>query len=201
MFTRLRSTVLAGSGGLILVLSLSGIVAAATILTAIAAPVADPIQPAALVDTTATFEDLDGNGVDDDCQTDVVANPDAAAAAEKAADLDGDGKISVSEAAQSGRTGGKNCNHGGYVSAVAHSGDACDDAEPAETTDAADEVGTLPDGETVVAVVTETTTETTTADTTCTEETTDATEAVETTTETSETTDTTVCETTVTTTT
>ena len=36
-----------------------------------------------------------------------------------AADLDHDGAISVSEAAQSDWVGGKNCNHGGYVSSVA----------------------------------------------------------------------------------
>jgi hypothetical protein len=77
-----------------------------------------------VADTTLTFEDLDGNGVDDDCQDAVVPDAEAAAAALLATDLDGDGKVSVSEAAQSGWTGGKNCNHGGYVRGV---------AKPAET--------------------------------------------------------------------
>jgi hypothetical protein len=55
-----------------------------------------------------------------------VANPVAAPAALAAADLNSDGTISVSEAAQSGWTGGTNCNHGGYVSGVANgSGDDC----------------------------------------------------------------------------
>jgi hypothetical protein len=69
-----------------------------------------------------------------------VANPEAAAAAFAAADLDGDGAISVTEAAQSGWTGGLNCNHGGYVSQVATAEDEADDeaeeevdeTEPAE---------------------------------------------------------------------
>ena len=69
----------------------------------------------------AAFVDLNGNDVDDTCETEaVVADPAAADAAETAVDLDGDGTISVSEAAQSDRIGGKNCNHGGYVSWVAH---------------------------------------------------------------------------------
>jgi hypothetical protein len=104
---------------MLLVLSLSGVVAAATVLTAITAPVVDPTVPAVVADTTNTFEDVDGNGIDDDCQTDPVADPVAAASAEVAADLNGDGTLSVSEAAQSGWTGGTNCNHGGYVSNVA----------------------------------------------------------------------------------
>ena len=67
-----------------------------------------------------------------------MADPVAAAAALAAADLNGDGTISVSEAAQSGWTGGTNCNHGGYVSGVAHgSGDGCaaGGTTPATTTD------------------------------------------------------------------
>src|SRR5206468_566467 len=104
MFARARSMSFAGGGGLALALTLAGVVAGATVLTAVVSP---PTQPAAPVaDTTATFEDLDGNGVDDQCQTDVVvvADPVAAAAAEAAVDLNGDGTISVSEAAQSDRT-------------------------------------------------------------------------------------------------
>ena len=54
-----------------------------------------------------------------------MADPVAAAAALAAADLDHDGTISVSEAARSGWTGGKNCNHGGYVSGVAHDSARC----------------------------------------------------------------------------
>ena len=69
----------------------------------------------------AAFVDLNGNDVDDTCETDpIVEDAAAAEAAEDAVDLDGDGTVSVSEAARSGRIGGKNCNHGGYVSWVAH---------------------------------------------------------------------------------
>ena len=118
MVKRLRTTSFAGFGAILLVLIVSGMVAAASLLTAIAAPEPDPVGPA-VVDTTQTFEDANGNGIDDDCETDVVAN-DTAAAADAAVDLNGDGTISVSEAAQSDRTGGTNCNHGGYVSQVAH---------------------------------------------------------------------------------
>jgi hypothetical protein len=68
----------------------------------------------------AAFVDLNGNDIDDACETDpIVEDAEAAEAAETAVDLDGDGTISVSEAAQSDRIGGKNCNHGGYVSWVA----------------------------------------------------------------------------------
>ncbi len=128
MVTRLRSTWLAGGGAILLVLSLSGIVAAATLAGdggGSAVLPADP--PSGATDTTKTFEDIDGNGIDDDCQDPAaVADPVAAAAALAAADLNHDGTISVSEAAQSGWTGGTNCNHGGYVSGVAHaSGDEC----------------------------------------------------------------------------
>ena len=118
---------------MLLALSLTGVVAAAALVSVITAP--PTTDPAVVADTTLTFEDLDGNGVDDDCQTEVVvADPVAAAAAEAAADLDGDGVISTSEAAQSNRVGGKNCNHGGYVSTVAHTDEAC---APADETDTA----------------------------------------------------------------
>ncbi len=130
MFSRIRSISLAGGGAMALVLALSGVVAAATVMTALASPAADPVP--VVVDTTATFEDLDGNGVDDDCQTEVVADETAAADAEKAADLNGDGIISVSEAAQTGRIGGKHCNHGGYVSSVAQGEEAPDADEDAD---------------------------------------------------------------------
>jgi hypothetical protein len=133
MFRRLRTTSLAGSGALVLVLVVSGMVAAASILTAVAAPVADPTEPT-VIDTTATFEDLNGNGVDDDCDEAVEADQEAADAAAEAVDLNGDGTVSVSEAAQSDRTGGVNCNHGGYVSGVAH--ETCDAADSTEGADA-----------------------------------------------------------------
>jgi hypothetical protein len=78
----------------------------------------------------AAFVDLNGNDVDDTCETEAVVEDAAAAeAAEKAVDLDGDGTISVSEAAHSDRIGGKNCNHGGYVSWVAH-GSCADPTTP-----------------------------------------------------------------------
>jgi len=77
----------------------------------------------------AAYVDINGNGIDDTCETgDIVADPDAAAADDEAVDLDGDGTISVSEAAQSDRIGGVNCNHGGYVSWVAHG--SCADPTP-----------------------------------------------------------------------
>jgi hypothetical protein len=106
-------------------------VAAASLLTAIAAPEPDPVGPA-VVDTTQTFEDANGNGIDDDCEDAVVADEAAAAAADSAADLNGDGTVSVSEAAHSDRVGGTNCNHGGYVSQVAH--DTCDAGTDTGTT-------------------------------------------------------------------
>ena len=77
----------------------------------------------------AAYVDINGNGIDDTCEAgDIVADPDAAAADDEAVDLDGDGTISVSEAAQSDRIGGVNCNHGGYVSWVAHG--SCADPTP-----------------------------------------------------------------------
>jgi hypothetical protein len=146
MFTRLRSTWLAGGGAVLLALSLSGVVAAAALVSAIATPQVDEAPPAD-ADTTLTFEDLDGDGIDDDCDDEVVADDAAALAAEEAADLDSDGVISTSEAAQSGRIGGTNCNHGGYVSIVAH-GDEC--AEDPAATETETETGT--DANAAVAV-------------------------------------------------
>jgi len=133
MVRRLRTTSFAGFGAVLLVLIVSGMVAAASVLTAIAAPEPDQVGPA-VVDTTQTFEDANGNGIDDDCETGVVADETAAAAADAAVDLNGDGTVSVSEAAQSDRTGGTNCNHGGYVSQVAH--DTCGDTTATGSTDA-----------------------------------------------------------------
>ena len=113
---------------MLLVLSMTGLAAAA--------PLVDDTTPA----TLATFEDLNGNGIDDDCETAVTADAAAVTAAMAAVDLDADGVVSTSEAAHSGWIGGKNCNHGGYVSWVArqldrsggrnwHETDEADEAE------------------------------------------------------------------------
>ena len=131
MLTRLRSSWLAGGGAVLLVLSLSGMAAAATLVSDSTDPLVTPGDPAVgTTDTTLTFEDIDGNGVDDDCQAVAAgALPEAAAAAFAAVDLDGDGAISTSEAARSDWVGGRNCNHGGYVSGVAGAPDGCGDSE------------------------------------------------------------------------
>ena len=114
---------------MLLVVSMSGLAAAATLV--------DDTTPA----TIATFEDLNGNGIDDDCETVVVANPDAVTTAMAAVDANADGVISTTEAAHSDWVGGANCNHGGYVSTVANSTvdgtsdttpDACDQADAPE---------------------------------------------------------------------
>ena len=82
MFARVRNLSVAGGSALALTILLSGVVAAATVLSAITVVNSDPTAP--VVDTSKTFEDVDGNGIDDDCQTgDVVADPVAAASAEK----------------------------------------------------------------------------------------------------------------------
>jgi len=80
----------------------------------------------------AAFVDLNGNDIDDSCEDPETVEPDEtkAAEAEAAVDTNDDGTISVSEAAHSDRIGGKNCNHGGYVSWVAHG--SCPDPAPAE---------------------------------------------------------------------
>lgn len=140
MSMRTKTPGLAGAAAILLVLSLSGVVAGANLVGDSAPSTKGLVNP--------TFEDIDGNGVDDDCQAEVVADPEAEAAAEAAVDTDGDGTISVSEAAHSDRIGGTNCNHGGYVSTVAHGADAC--TEPGVT-------GPLPpEGETGTETGTET---------------------------------------------
>jgi hypothetical protein len=121
MFKGMRSTWLAGSGALLLVLSISGFVAAATIAKVGEDPTVDPVT------TTQGFVDVNDDGIQDTCQTDVVVNAEVGAGAAALADLDHDGQISISEAAQSWFIGGVNCNHGGYVSGVAH---ACGDTVP-----------------------------------------------------------------------
>jgi hypothetical protein len=132
MFNRLRSGALAGGGALLLILSISGMAMGAS-LTSDSGP----------VDTS--FVDVDGDGVADHCQTEAAAeNTEAAQAAFDAADLNDDGEISVSEAAQSGWTGGVNCNHGGYVSEVSQAADSCEagDTEEPEATETGTEEGT-----------------------------------------------------------
>ena len=130
--TKRRSTWLGTIGALFLVLSLSGVAAGATPPDAV---------PDEVVDTTATFEDIDGNGIDDDCQdVDAVADEDAAAAADLAVDANADGTISTTEAAHSDRIGGKNCNHGGYVSWIAHQDVACEVTPTEPTTEPAVEL-------------------------------------------------------------
>jgi len=139
-----RSRWLAGAAGLFLVLSISGVAMGVT------PPDAEPD-----VDTTATYEDVDGNGIDDDCQVEVAVADQAAVDAELlTVDVNADGVISTSEAAHSARIGGKNCNHGGYVSWIAHQKHECaveptvdEPTEPAE--DETDEtvVTTPPDAE------------------------------------------------------
>ncbi len=121
-----RSTWLGGTGAMLLVLSLSGVVAAATVFTAATGP-APAAEPLPTVDTTASFEDIDGNGIDDDCQAvpAVAADQTVIDAEVATVDVNADGVISTTEAAHSARIGGKNCNHGGYVSWIAHQSDTC----------------------------------------------------------------------------
>ncbi len=110
---------------MLLVLSMTGLAAAATLV--------DDTTPA----TLSTFEDLNGNGIDDDCETAVTADAAAVTLAMADVDVNADGVISTTEAAHSGWVGGKNCNHGGYVSMVAHgSADDCDEAESPEAPEA-----------------------------------------------------------------
>ena len=89
--------------------------------------------------TLRTWEDLNGDGVDDDCATSAVsADPAAAAAALLVVDVNADGKISTTEAAHSDWVGGVNCNHGGFVSWVTQSWDKnADGAEAAKKNQAA----------------------------------------------------------------
>jgi hypothetical protein len=127
--TRLRSTWLASAGAVVLVLLFAGLAAGRVVLTE-DAPAPEVTTP----DTTAAFADLNGNGIDDACEEvgTVVPDPTAEASAAAAVDEDADGVISVPEAAHSDRTGGTNCNHGGYVSWVAEGS-----PDPTEQTEAA----------------------------------------------------------------
>jgi hypothetical protein len=146
MLSRLRTTWLAGSGALILVLAVAGAAIGAPVPTSSEEPAPDEAAPL-VVDTALTFEDADGDSIDDDCDAEVTADAEAAAAAAAAVDANADGVISVAEAAQSERTGGANCNHGGYVSnvaqeqcdAVVDDGDPAEGAAEVEPTDECDE--------------------------------------------------------------
>jgi hypothetical protein len=188
MLHRFRSSWLAGGGALLLVLSMSGLAAAASLVSDTSTHTQDATLPAGDGTTLLTFVDVNGNGIDDACEPAPAADTVAAAAAFTAADLDGDGTISVTEAAQTGWVGGTNCNHGGYVSSVAQtSTDTCDQsAETADTTDeSADESkddssdGTTEDSgdqatdPSTTTVATTTTTTTTATTTTCTQSPTD----------------------------
>jgi len=142
MLHRFRTQWLAGGGALLLILSMSGLASAATIVSDSTSSTQDATQPAGDSTPSLAFQDLNGNGIDDACETAVTPDGVAAAAALSAADLDGNGTISVSEAAQSGWIGGANCNHGGYVSSVAKtSTDSCDQADTngGNATESADE--------------------------------------------------------------
>lgn len=136
MLVRLRSMALAWGGAMVLIMSATGLVAASS-LAGDSAPASD--TSVTTTDTPATFTDTNGDGIDDTCQDAVVADQAAADAAVKAADTNGDGNISVSEAAQTDWIGGANCNHGGYVSSVANaSGGDCSAGTPDNSTDTPD---------------------------------------------------------------
>jgi hypothetical protein len=145
MTTRLRTTWLAGGVALLFALTIGGAALGADTVGQPGTATDEPAAPL-LTEVTATFVDVDGDGIADTCDSDVVADPDAAAAAEMAVDANGDGAISVSEAAHSSRIGGTNCNHGGYVSTVAKErcgtdssadADAADGAAPTDESEAA----------------------------------------------------------------
>jgi hypothetical protein len=121
-----RRTWVAAPGALLLALAVSGAVLGATVLTT--GPTPEEVTDPLVVGTAATWEDVDGNGIDDDCQDGAATvDADAALAAFTAADTDGDGTISVDEAAHTAWVGGANCNHGGFVSFVAEAQDADED--------------------------------------------------------------------------
>jgi hypothetical protein len=132
VFTRIRTTSMASVGAVVLVLMFAGLAMGRVVLNDSTPTVTTdaPVAP----DTTATFDDINGNGIDDDCEENEVADPAAVAAELLAVDTNADGVISVTEAAHSARTGGQNCNHGGYVSWVAQ---GSQDATTDTTTDAA----------------------------------------------------------------
>jgi hypothetical protein len=164
---------------------MSGLAAAASIVSDTTSQTQDATPPAGDGNPSLTFLDANGNGIDDACETAVTPDSVAAAVAFTAADLDGNGTISVSEAAQSGWVGGANCNHGGYVSSVAKtSTDSCDKADGSadDSNESADESnghvteGTSEDSRDQASDTSTTTASTTTASTTitpCAQDTTD----------------------------
>ena len=100
MFKRLRTTWMAGSGALLLVLSLSGVVAGASFLAA-TGPAQESADPG-VVDAEKVLNDAD-------CEV-VAPAPDAIVTTPNAHGT------WISQVAQSDAIGGKNCNHGGAVS-------------------------------------------------------------------------------------
>jgi hypothetical protein len=130
-------TWLAAPGAILLVLVVTGAVLGANVLTTGPAP--EEVTDPPVVDTTATWEDVDGNGIDDDCQDGTVeADADAALTAFTEADTDHDGSLSVEEVAHTDWVGGANCNHGGVVSFVAQEqGDEDEETTEPETEDEA----------------------------------------------------------------
>ena len=62
-------------------------------------------------------------------------HPTPVTAEQATVDTNADGVISTTEAAHSARTGGKNCNHGGYVSWIAHQKHDCADRADRERAD------------------------------------------------------------------
>ena len=79
MLTRIGSPVASAIAAFVLAVALSG-TAVGVALVADTIPLDDANAPA-VIDTTATFEDLDGNGIDDDCQAEAAVDDAEAAAA------------------------------------------------------------------------------------------------------------------------
>ena len=135
MSIRLRTAPVAGVVALLFVLVIAGLAAANTILNPTIVnktPTLTSTTTSTTSTTTAAFVDTNGNGIADSCEQNVVADPTKAAAEQAAVDTNHDGTISVPEAAHSDRIGGKNCNHGGYVSSVAN-GSADEQSQTNET--------------------------------------------------------------------
>lgn len=136
--TRLRSAPVAAAISILFVLLIAGLAAANTILYPTIVNKAGTTATTLSTTTAATaaaFVDVNGNGVADSCEQNVVADPAKAAAEAAAVDANHDGTISVREAAHSDRIGGKNCNHGGYVSSVASGTETAGDEDANETDD------------------------------------------------------------------
>ena len=69
MLHRFRTRWLAGGGALLLVLSMSGLVAAASLVSDTTTHTQDATQPAGDSTPAIVFTDLNGNGIDDTCET------------------------------------------------------------------------------------------------------------------------------------